>query len=87
LEAAWHNGWAVAKDGLYYLDFDQAASSTIPVVRFDFTTGRRINFAKIPAPVPRNVPALALRPDGRLLLWVGSADRESGLMLARDFRW
>ena len=87
LDAAWHNGWAVAKDGLYYLDFDQATSSAIPVVRFDFTTGQRINVAKLPAPVARNVPALTVRPDGRLLLWVGSADRESGLMLARDFRW
>ena len=34
-----------------------------------------------------DVPALAVRRDGRWLAWVAMVDRGSGLMLVRDFRW
>jgi Tol biopolymer transport system component len=87
LEAARHNAWAVAENGIYYIDYDHADASTVPVNRFDLATGKTVNVAKLPAPVARNVPALAVRRDGRWLAWVASVDRGSGLMLVRDFRW
>jgi Tol biopolymer transport system component/DNA-binding winged helix-turn-helix (wHTH) protein len=87
LEAAWHNAWAVAKGGIYYIDYDHADSSTVPVSRFDLATGRTVNVAKLPAPVATGVPALAVRRDGRWLAWAALVDRGSGLMLVRDFRW
>jgi Tol biopolymer transport system component len=87
LEAAQHNAWAVATGGIYYIDYDHANSSTVPVNRFDFATGRTMNVAKLPTPVATGVPALAVRQDGRWLAWVAMVDRGSGLMLVRDFRW
>jgi Tol biopolymer transport system component len=87
LETARHNAWAVANGGIYYIDYDRADASTVPVNRFDFATGRTVNVAKLPAPVATGVPALAVRPDGRWLAWVAMVDRGSGLMLVRDFRW
>jgi len=87
LQAAWHNAWAVAEGGIYYIDYDHADASTVPVNRFDLATGRTVNAAKLPAPVARNVPALAVGRDGRWLAWVTMVDRGSGLMLVRDFRW
>jgi len=36
LQAAQHNAWAVAEGGIYYIDYDHADSSTVPVNRFDF---------------------------------------------------
>jgi dipeptidyl aminopeptidase/acylaminoacyl peptidase len=87
LEAAWHNAWAVAKGGIYYIDYDHADSSTVPVSRFDLATGRTVNVTKLPAPVATGVPALAVRRDGRWLAWAALVDRGSGLMLVRDFRW
>jgi dipeptidyl aminopeptidase/acylaminoacyl peptidase len=87
LEAAWHNAWAVAAQGVYYLDFDHATSSTVPVSRFDFATRNTVDIAKVPTPIARGVPAFAVSRDGRWLTWVASNDREGGLMLVRDFRW
>jgi Tol biopolymer transport system component/DNA-binding winged helix-turn-helix (wHTH) protein len=87
LEAAQHNAWAVAKGGIYYIDYDHADSSTVPVNRFDLATGKTVSVAKLPAPVASGVPALAVRQDGRWLAWVTLVDRGSGLMLVRDFRW
>jgi len=87
LEAARHNAWAVASGGIYYIDYDRADASTVPVNRFDVATGRTVTAAKLPVPVAHNVPALAVRPDGRWLAWAAMVDRGSGLMLVRDFRW
>ena len=87
LEAARHNAWAVAQGGIYYVDYDHGDAWTVPVNRFDLATGSTVSTAKLPAPVARNVPALAVRRDGRWLAWVTSVDRGSGLMLVRDFRW
>jgi Tol biopolymer transport system component/DNA-binding winged helix-turn-helix (wHTH) protein len=87
LEAAWHNAWAVAQGGIYYIDWDHADPSTAPVNRFDFATGRTVNVTRLPAPIARSVPALAVRRDGSWLAWVTLVDRGSGLMLVRDFRW
>jgi dipeptidyl aminopeptidase/acylaminoacyl peptidase len=87
LEAARHNAWAVANGGIYYIDYDRADSSTVPVNRFDLATGRTVNAAKLPVPVASGVPALAVRRDGRWLAWAAMVDRGSGLMLVRDFRW
>jgi Tol biopolymer transport system component/DNA-binding winged helix-turn-helix (wHTH) protein len=87
LEAAQHNAWAVAEGGIYYIDYDHADASAVPVNRFDFGTRRTVNAAKLPVPVATGVPALAVRRDGRWLAWVAMVDRGSGLMLVRDFRW
>jgi Tol biopolymer transport system component len=87
LEVARHNAWAVAEGGIYYIDFDHAGSSTVPVNRFDRATGRTVNVTKLPAPVATDVPALAVRRDGRWLAWVAMVDHGSGLLLVRDFRW
>jgi Tol biopolymer transport system component len=87
LEAAWHNAWAVTAQGIYYLDFDHATPSAVPVNRFDFLKRNIVNVAKISPPIARGVPAFAVSPDGRWLTWVASNDREGGLMLVRDFRW
>lgn len=87
LETAWHNAWAVSAKGIYYLDFDHATSSAVPVNRFDILTRNIVTVAKVPPPITRGVPAFAVSPDGRWLTWVASNDRQAGLMLVRDFRW
>jgi Tol biopolymer transport system component/DNA-binding winged helix-turn-helix (wHTH) protein len=87
LQSAWHNAWAVAEGGIYYVDFDHAGTSDVPVNRFDFATGKTVNVTKLPAPVATGLPALAVRRDGRWLAWVAMVDHGSGLMLVRDFRW
>lgn len=85
LEAAWPNAWTVARDGIYYLDFDGATPSTTPVHRFDFKTGRIMAIATIPMSVPPNLPAFSVRGDGLWAAWVSSRDRNSLLMLVRGF--
>jgi hypothetical protein len=78
---------AVAEGGIYYIDFDHAGSSTVPVNRFDPATRRTVNVTKLPASGVTGVPALAVRRDGRWLAWVAMVDHGSGRMLVRDFRW
>jgi len=85
LEAAWPNAWTVARDGIYYLDFDKATPSTTPVKRFDFKTGKLAAVATIPMSVPPNLPAFSVRGDGLWAAWVSSRDRNSLLMLVRGF--
>jgi Tol biopolymer transport system component/DNA-binding winged helix-turn-helix (wHTH) protein len=87
LQAAWHNAWAVDKSGIYYIDYDRADSSTVPVNRFDFATRGIVDIATLPRLAARRVPALAVRRDGRWLAWVAQVDQGSGLMLVRDFHW
>jgi Tol biopolymer transport system component len=87
LESAWHNSWALSGNYIYYLDFDHATPSMISVNRFDIRTASQVRFAQIPAPVARDLPAFAVNPRVRFLVWVVPTDNESGLMLVRDFRW
>jgi Tol biopolymer transport system component/DNA-binding winged helix-turn-helix (wHTH) protein len=87
LESAWHNSWALSGNYIYYLDFDRATPSMIPANRFDIRTGAKLKFAQIPPPVARDLPAFAVNPSARFVVWVVPIDSESGLMLVRDFRW
>jgi Tol biopolymer transport system component/DNA-binding winged helix-turn-helix (wHTH) protein len=87
LESAWHNSWALSGNYIYYLDFDHATPSTIPVNRFDIRTASQVRFTQIPAPVARDLPAFAVNPRARFLVWVVPTDNESGLMIVHDFRW
>ncbi len=76
----WFN-WAVAPNGIYFLDSSIGTNATVKF--FDFATGKKITIST--SDKPPGV-GLALSPDSRSILYVQDELAESSIMLVKNFR-
>jgi Tol biopolymer transport system component/DNA-binding winged helix-turn-helix (wHTH) protein len=93
VDGARQNLWAVAADGIYFFDVDDAAPAlfdftrSYPVKKFTFEDGRISTVAVIKTDLPSNLPSFGLSQDGRWLSWVSRRDPSSELLLIRNVRF
>ncbi len=76
--------WALAHDGIYFVDPNATPHPTIEFFRFD--TGHSTQVAVIEKELQLVYPSLAVSPDGRSLLYVQVDSFESDIVLAENFR-
>ena len=79
--------WAVARKGIYFIDFDVPSEAARPVRFFDFQS-RRVQLLGILENTVRwtNTPGFAISPDGRWLLYTSLESTDADLMLVDNFR-
>lgn len=92
VDAAWHNLWGVAADGIYYFDLGGLSPAAFEFPRlctlkkFEFATGKIVSVAAMRTKLPTLEPSFAIRSDGGWLAWVSQPNRTSELLLIRDLR-
>ncbi|MGH9846164.1 MAG: winged helix-turn-helix domain-containing protein [Blastocatellia bacterium] len=75
--------WRVADQGIYFATTTPAG----PALEFFSFASRRVSeIARLPKGPERNIPGLAISPDGRSLLYVQADRSGSDLMMVKDFR-
>ncbi|MFL6415341.1 MAG: DPP IV N-terminal domain-containing protein, partial [Bryobacteraceae bacterium] len=90
---AWHNLWSLSGDGLYYFDVSSempnifSMNRPVSLRRLDLRTNRTETLGRITVDFPFGVPALDVSRDGKYMTWVGWRERDSELMLIRNFRF
>jgi Tol biopolymer transport system component/DNA-binding winged helix-turn-helix (wHTH) protein len=75
--------WRVAPQGIYFAT-NSAAGPLLQV--FSLVSGKVNEIARLPKGPERNVPGLAVSPDGRSLLYCQMDRSGSDLMMVEDFR-
>ena len=93
--------WAVAENGIYFVDFDDTNSfsyypaialwsallaSPQPIKFYDFRTHKITQKGTIEKAVLRRVPGFSVTRDGRYIAWSQLDQRESDLMMVENFR-
>jgi Tol biopolymer transport system component len=79
--------WAVARHGIYFIDFDVPRDAPRPLRFFDFQSRRVTQVGTVENTVSwTNTPGFAISPDGRWLLYSSLESTEADLMLVDDFR-
>jgi Tol biopolymer transport system component len=79
--------WAVARHGIYFIDFDVPRDAPRPLRFFDFQSRRVTQVGTVENTVSwPNTPGFAISPDGRWLLYSSLESTEADLMLVDDFR-
>jgi Tol biopolymer transport system component len=79
--------WALAKSGIYYIDFSVGHDTTKPVNFFRFDTRETTHIGNVEASVSwRNNSGFAVSPDGRWLLYSNLQSGSADLMLLDNFR-
>jgi serine/threonine protein kinase len=79
--------WALAENGIYYLDF--AANSpdgATPLMWFSFATHKLVQIGAVRKPISRGPPSLSVTSDGRRIAWAQIDRQQSELMLVDNFR-
>jgi eukaryotic-like serine/threonine-protein kinase len=76
--------WALLDIGIYFVNTKARPLPTIEF--FNFATGRTTQSAAIEKDLDLVIPALAISPDGRKILYVQVDHRESDIMLMENFR-
>ncbi len=75
--------WRVADQGIYFATMTAAGPA---LGFFSFASGRVSEIARLPKGPERNIPGLAVSPDGRSLLYAQADRSGSDLMMVKDFR-
>jgi hypothetical protein len=86
IEEAMANFWAVADQGIFYLDFAAASNEPVPLMLFRFGSGKSSRVAAIDKVQPGADPGLTVSRDGRWVAWAQFARFESNLMMIENFR-
>jgi Tol biopolymer transport system component len=79
--------WAVARKGIYFVDFDVPVDAPRPVRFFNFETRAVVEVGTVENSVSSiNTPGFTVSPDGRWLLYTSLDSRDADLMLIDRFR-
>jgi Tol biopolymer transport system component len=87
LENARFGYWAVARSGIYFIDFDGPGDGPRPVRFFNFRSHQVTQVGTVENTVSwSNTPGFAISPDGRWLLYTSLESTDADLMLVDNFR-
>jgi len=87
LESVRFGYWAVARRGIYFIDFEVPGDAARPVRFFDFQSRRVTEVGKVENTARwTNTPGFAISPDGRWLLYTSLESTDADLMLVDNFR-
>jgi Tol biopolymer transport system component len=87
LESVRFGYWAVASNGIYFIDFNVPDDVPRPVRFFDFQSRQVTQVGTVEHTVSwRNTPGFAISPDRRWLLYVSLESSDADLMLVDYFR-
>jgi Tol biopolymer transport system component len=87
LESARFGYWAVARRGIYFIDFDVASEAPRPVSFLNFESRQVTQVGTVEKTVSwTNTPGFAISPDGRWLLYTSLENTDADLMLVDNFR-
>jgi Tol biopolymer transport system component len=79
--------WAVASDGIYFIDFEVPPDAPRPVKFFDFQSRQVMEVGAVESTVSSsNTPGFAVSPDGRWLLYSSLESTDADLMVVEHFR-
>ena len=79
--------WAVARNGIYFIDFDVPSDAPRPVRFFNFESRQVTQVGTVENTVSwSNTPGFAISPDSRWLLYSSLERRDADLMLLDNFR-
>ncbi len=79
--------WAVARNGIYFIDFDVPSDAARPVRFFNFESRQLRQVGTVENTVAwSNTPGFAISPDGRWLLYSSLERSDADLMLLDNFR-
>ena len=80
--------WAVARQGIYFIDFDVPGDSPRPVRFLDFQSRQVTRVGTVENTVSwTNTPGCAISPDSRWLLYTSVERIEADLMLVDNLRY
>jgi hypothetical protein len=86
LESVRFGYWAIARAGIYFIDFDVPRDAPRPVTFFAFQTHEEVPIGTVEPTVSwSNTPGFAVSPDGRWLLYTSLESTEADLMLVDPF--
>jgi Tol biopolymer transport system component len=87
LESVRFGYWAVARNGIYFIDFDVPSEAPRPVRFFNFRSRQVTQVGTVENTVSwSNTPGFAISPDSRWLLYSSVERRDADLMLLDNFR-
>jgi eukaryotic-like serine/threonine-protein kinase len=87
LESVRFGYWAVARSGVYFVDFNVPSHAARPIRFFDFQSHRITQVGTVENTVRwTNTPGFAISPDGRWLLYTSLESTDADLMLVDEFR-
>jgi Tol biopolymer transport system component len=87
LESVRFGYWAVARRGIYFIDFDVPSEAERPVRFLDFQSGEVKQLGTVEKTVRwTNTPGFAISPDGRWLLYTSLESMDADLMVVDNFR-
>jgi Tol biopolymer transport system component len=79
--------WALARRGIYFVDFDETPDGPRPVKFYDLGSHRITQIGTLEETVAwTTTPGFAISPDGRWLLYTNLESTEADLMLVDPFR-
>jgi hypothetical protein len=87
LESVRFGYWAVARSGIYFIDFDVPGDAPRQVRFFNFESRQVRQVGTVENTVAwSNTPGFAISPDGRWLLYSSLERSDADLMLVDNFR-
>jgi len=87
LESVRFGYWAVARTGIYFIDFDVPSEAARPLRFLDFQSRRVTQVGTVENTVSwTTTPGFAISPDSRWLLYSSIASIDADLMLVDGFR-
>lgn len=87
LDSVWFGYWAVAQNGIYFIDFNVASGAPRPVKFFNFQSREVTEIGTVEKSVSwANNPGFAVSPDSRWLLYSSLERTDADLMLVDSFR-
>jgi hypothetical protein len=87
LESVRFGYWAVARSGIYFIDFDVPSEAVRPMRFFDFQSRQVRQVGAVENTVRwTNTPGFAISPDGDWLLYTSLESTDADLMLVDHFR-
>jgi Tol biopolymer transport system component len=87
LDSVWFGYWAVAQNGIYFIDFNVAPDAPRPVKFFNFQSREVTEIGTVEQSVSwANNPGFAVSPDSRWLLYSSLERTKADLMLVDNFR-
>jgi dipeptidyl aminopeptidase/acylaminoacyl peptidase len=84
LDQARQGSWGLTPLGIYFVKLKEGARTSIEL--FTFSTNRTTTLGTVEGEPPIEPPSFAVSPDGRWLLLLQVARRESDLMLVQNLR-
>jgi hypothetical protein len=86
LNSVWQAYWAVAENGICFLDLTAGIRSPKPIRFYDFRTRQTREIGTVEKQLPPDTPSISISADGRHLVWAEIDQSDSDLMLISNFR-